>query len=57
MSPSSPQAKFSCQVKTIHDANIVATMLAHNVKRLITANTQDCSRFADAIALFTLLDF
>ena len=33
--------------KSIHDANIVATMLAHGVKRLATYNSDDFRRFEE----------
>lgn len=39
--------------KQIHDANIVATMQAHGIRRLLTFNTADFARFAH---LLTLLD-
>ena len=35
----------------IHDANIVATMLAHGERRLLTFNTSDFLRFGDRIEL------
>lgn len=35
----------------IHDANIVATMLAHGERRLLTFNTADFCRFGDRIEL------
>ena len=34
--------------KVIHDANIVATVLAHGVGRLLTHNVKDFDRYADA---------
>ena len=37
--------------KQVHDANIVATMLAHGVGRLLTLNAADFRRFADRIEL------
>lgn len=37
--------------KQIHDANLVATMLAHGVARLLTFNTGDFRRFGTAIIL------
>ena len=37
--------------KQIHDANIVATMLAHGERRLLTFNTSDFRRFRDHIEL------
>lgn len=37
--------------RQIHDANIVATMLAHGERRLLTFNTGDFRRFGDRIDL------
>lgn len=37
--------------KQIHDANIVATMLAHGELRLLTFNTSDFLRYGDRIEL------
>ena len=37
--------------RQIHDANIVATMLAHGERRLLTFNVSDFRRFADRIEL------
>ena len=37
--------------RQIHDANIVATMLAHGERRLLTFNTADFRRFGDRIDL------
>ena len=37
--------------RQIHDANIVATMLAHGERRLLTFNTADFQRFGDRIEL------
>jgi hypothetical protein len=39
--------------KQIHDANIVASMLVHNIPTLMTLNTVDFTRFSDKIALLT----
>lgn len=39
--------------KQVHDANIVATMLAHGITRLLTFNVADFQRFAGLIALIT----
>lgn len=38
-------ATVPCGGKKVHDANIVATMLAHDIYTLITANTADFVRF------------
>ena len=40
--------------KQIHDANIVATMLAHGERRLLTFNTADFRRYRDRIELADL---
>lgn len=37
--------------RQIHDANIVATMLAHEERRLLTFNTSDFRRYGDRIEL------
>ena len=37
--------------RQIHDANIVATMLAHGERRLLTFNSADFRRFGDRIEL------
>lgn len=40
--------------KQIHDANIVATMLAYGVPNLITLNLEDMKRFTPKITLLSL---
>lgn len=42
--------------KQVHDANIVATMLTHNISTLLTHNEKDFKRFADRITLVGLAD-
>ena len=37
--------------RQIHDTNIVATMLAHGERRLLTFNVSDFRRFGDLIEL------
>ena len=37
--------------RQVHDANIVATMLAHGERRLLTFNTTDFRRYGDRIEL------
>jgi|SRR5579884_502840 len=44
-----------CAGKQIHDANIVATMLAHGIPRLLTHNVADFSRFAGIITVIPLV--
>ena len=39
--------------KQVHDANIVATMLAHGVGRLLTFNVADFQRFVPPTELAT----
>jgi predicted nucleic acid-binding protein len=39
----------------IHDANIVATMEAHGIGRLLTHNTADFARFAKSITILPLV--
>ncbi len=40
--------------RKIHDANIVATMMAHNISTLITQNKKDFERFSSIITIFTM---
>jgi toxin-antitoxin system PIN domain toxin len=40
--------------RQVHDANIVATMLAHGEHRLLTFNTGDFLRFSGLVELVTL---
>ena len=40
--------------KQVHDANIVATMLAHGIPQLLTHNVDDFTRFAHLIAVVPL---
>ena len=40
--------------RQIHDANIVATMLAHGERRLLTFNVSDFRRFEDRIELMDI---
>jgi predicted nucleic acid-binding protein len=44
-----------CAGKQIHDANIVATMLANGITRLLTHNVQDFQRFSRHISLEPLV--
>lgn len=41
--------KIPCGGKQVHDANIVATMLAFDIPQLVTYNTEDFSRFSGLI--------
>ena len=40
-----------CSGRQVHDANIVATMLDHGIRRLLTFNLPDFRRFAQIIDL------
>ena len=40
--------------KQVHDANIVATMLAHGERRLLTFNESDFRRYGERIALMDM---
>ena len=43
--------EVSVRGRQIHDANIVATMLAYGERRLLTFNTPDFRRYGDRIEL------
>ena len=43
--------EFAVGGRQIHDANIVATMLTHGERRLLTFNTADFRRYGDRIEL------
>lgn len=40
--------------KQVHDANVVATMLAYGIDTLLTLNVDDFKRFQDEIKIITL---
>lgn len=40
-----------CGGKQVHDANIVATMLAYGIPQLVTYNLEDFRRFAGFVAV------
>lgn len=44
----------SCSGKRVHDANVVATMIAHGVEQLLTANVADFRRFAARVKVVDL---
>lgn len=48
--------QFDVRGKQIHDANIVATVLSHDIPRLLTHNTVDFQRFSELITLAGLQD-
>lgn len=45
---------YPTQGKQIHDANVVATMLAYGIETLLTLNIDDFKRFQDKIQLISL---
>jgi predicted nucleic acid-binding protein len=47
-------AEVPCAGKQVHDANIVATMLTHAVRALVTRNTDDFTRFGHWIEVESL---
>jgi predicted nucleic acid-binding protein len=48
-------ARHEVKGKQVHDANVVATMLAHGVRRLLTHNVADFDRFAGLIEVVPLV--
>jgi predicted nucleic acid-binding protein len=46
---------ISCAGKQVHDANIVATMLAHGIPKLLTHNVADFTRFVGQITVLPLI--
>jgi predicted nucleic acid-binding protein len=44
-----------CGGRQVHDANIVATMLAHAIPNLLTDNTADFARYSSLITLIPLV--
>lgn len=47
-------ASIPCAGKQVHDANIVATMLAHGVTTLLTHNVVDFQRFGSLITIMPM---
>ena len=47
--------KHNLSGKKIHDANIVATMQAYNITKLLTNNVTDFERFTDVIEIIPLI--
>lgn len=47
--------KFDVKGKQVHDANIVATMPVHGIKRLLTHNTADFQRYRGLIGIVPLV--
>ena len=48
-------AAVPCGGKQVHDANIVATMLAHGVPKVLTHNLKDFNRFAHLVTVVPLV--
>ncbi len=48
-------AQYAIGGKQIHDANIVATMRAYSITRLLTHNTNDFARYAGLITVLPLV--
>jgi len=46
--------QIACGGKQVHDANIVATMLAHGIGAIVTINLADFTRFAAHVELIGL---
>ncbi|MAS37946.1 MAG: VapC toxin family PIN domain ribonuclease [Anaerolineaceae bacterium] len=46
--------QYPTQGKQVHDANIVATMLAYKIDTLLTLNVADLKRFGDKIKIISL---
>ncbi len=46
---------ISCRGKQIHDANVVATMLANGIHKLLTHNLADFKRFAAHVTVIPLI--
>ncbi len=47
-------ARFSFAGKQIHDAYLVATMLAYGIDKLLTHNTRDFDRYTSVISLIAI---
>jgi predicted nucleic acid-binding protein len=45
---------YPVQGKQVHDTNLVATMLSHNIETLVTLNIPDFARFKDQIKVLTV---
>ncbi|MDZ4770519.1 MAG: type II toxin-antitoxin system VapC family toxin [Chloroflexota bacterium] len=46
--------QYPTQGKQVHDANLVATMLAYEIDTLLTLNVDDLKRFEDKIKIISL---
>jgi predicted nucleic acid-binding protein len=47
-------ADVECRGKQVHDANLIATMLAYGIGSVVTMNVQDFARFAGHVTLIRL---
>ncbi len=47
-------ADVECRGKQVHDANVVATMLVHGVRAVVTLNAEDFARFEGHVSLIRL---
>ncbi len=47
-------ADVECRGKQVHDANVVATMLVHGVRAVVTLNLEDFARFEGHVSLIRL---
>ncbi len=47
-------ADVECRGKQVHDANLVATMLVHGVRAVVTINLEDFARFEGHVSLIRL---
>jgi predicted nucleic acid-binding protein len=48
-------SSVSCADKQVHDANIIATMIASDIRRLLTHNVTDFRRFATYVTVEPLI--
>ena len=47
-------ADVECRGKQVHDANVVATMLVHGVRAVVTMNLEDFARFEGHVSVIRL---
>lgn len=45
--------EIDCLGKQLHDANVVATMLAHGIDTLVTLNAADFARYEQHVSVLT----
>jgi len=46
--------RFQVRGKQVHDANVVATMLAHGIPQILTHNVGDFARYSELVAVLPL---